>query len=107
MSEAEAGRRIGVSQSKINRWRNGLAIPDMNEMLALEKLFSAPRGYFIADWAESVAKLFTPRPAALRDVNDLRSDLDQWRERAKRAEKKLADLRNELRQALDRSNPSS
>lgn len=49
LSQEECAENIGVSRQAISRWEMGTATPDMQNLLAISKLFSVSTDYLIRD----------------------------------------------------------
>ena len=42
ISQEELGHRMGVSRQAVSKWETGRAVPDMENLLALARLFGVP-----------------------------------------------------------------
>lgn len=58
LTQAELSEKLGISRQAISKWEMGTAIPDVENMLALSKLFSVSVDYLINETMES--ELDTP-----------------------------------------------
>ncbi len=89
-NQVEAAKRLHKTQAVISRWKNNIDPADRATVELFKLLLSVEKPSAIA-------------PAALHDA-PLSGDIDIWRNRAKRAEQELADLRQGLRILLDGPN---
>ena len=89
---------VGISQAAINNYLNKDRIPGADELCRLADFFSVTTDELLGR-REDLA------PDALHEAPD-RSETDIWRDRAKRAEKELADLKAVLRAALEQGTSS-
>ena len=94
LKAAQLAREINISHVQVGNYLDGSQEPKMGILKTIADFFGVTADWLIGSGADS------PESAMVLREERVRSDLEVWRDRAKAAEKELADLKMALRRLL-------
>jgi len=68
LTQLELAEAMEVSRQAVSKWETGGALPSMENLLGLSKLYGVPADYLLDDGEEEIGKIESPPPETKEDL---------------------------------------